>query len=119
MIAPSLPSFVKRNPGVALATTALVAMLLAGLFAPLPYNPVRPDAETVLRPPSPAHWFGTDRSGFDVLSRTIASAGRDLPLALAGTIASVLVGVPLGLLASARGKWGERMMRVLPGCCCC
>lgn len=102
-----------RNRGILIAATILGALLLAAFFAPLPFDPVKPDADQVLRPPSAVHWFGTDRSGFDVLSRTISSAARDLPLALAGTLASLLVGVPLGLAASAKGKWGERIMRAL------
>jgi peptide/nickel transport system permease protein len=101
-----------RQRALVFGTAAIVAMLLAAFFAPLPYDPVRPSAE-ILSPPSLEHPFGTDRSGFDVMSRTIVSAGRDLPLALAGTLVSVLIGVPLGLVASGKGKSGERMMRAL------
>lgn len=102
---------IPRSVWVGLAIVAV--FMLAGFFAPLPYSPVQPDPTATLDPPSSQHLFGTDGSGFDVLSRTISSARRDLPLALAGALASMVVGVPLGLAASVKGPWGERIMRGL------
>ncbi len=103
----------RDQPGIGIGLSVVVLMLLAGFFLPLPYSPTRPDPLNVLQPPSSLHWFGTDSNGFDVFSRTIASAARDLPLALIGTLLSALVGVPLGLLASTKGPWSERIMRGL------
>jgi peptide/nickel transport system permease protein len=91
----------------------IVLFVLAGLFLSLPFSPVVPDPHSTSLPPDGLHWFGTDSNGFDVFARTIASAGRDLPLALTGTLASLLVGVPLGLLVSSKGRWPERVMRGL------
>lgn len=89
-----------------------VAIMLLGFLMPLPYDPEQP-SPAILQPPSAEHLFGTDRSGMDVFSRTIAAAQRDLPLALIGTAISFVLGVPLGLLASAKGRSGELMMRGL------
>lgn len=58
-------------------------------------------------------WFGTDTLGRDVFRRTLAGARLDLPLALGGTAVSLLLGVPLGLLASQKSRWSERFMRGL------
>jgi peptide/nickel transport system permease protein len=91
----------------------LLLLLLAGFFLPLPFDPIKPDPLNTSAAPDGTHWFGTDGDGFDVFSRTIASARRDLPLALAGTLFSLLVGVPLGLMVSTKGKWSERVMRGL------
>jgi peptide/nickel transport system permease protein len=88
-------------------------MLLAGFFLPLPYHPNATDVDALARAPSADHWFGTDVSGRDVFSRVVTSARRDLPLSLAGTSLALAIGVPLGLIASAKGRWGERLMRVL------
>ncbi len=99
--------------GVVGGVVVLGLFMLAGLFAPLPFDPTVPDPSSTSLPPGGTHWFGTDRDGLDVFSRTIASAGRDLPLAIGGTLASLLVGVPLGLLVSSKGKWPERVMRGL------
>ncbi|MDH3307278.1 MAG: ABC transporter permease [Acidimicrobiia bacterium] len=104
---------VREQPSIAVGLGIVIVMLLAGFFMPLPFSPTRPDPINTLQPPSGSHWFGTDSDGFDVFSRTIASAARDLPLALLGTLASVLIGVPLGLLASSRSRWSERIMRGL------
>lgn len=89
------------------------AWVLVGLFVVLaiigpwvvPYDPVQPDPLDALSPPSAAHWFGTDSSGFDVFSRVIAATRVDFFLALIG----VLIGGGLGSLAGAlvayRGGW--------------
>ena len=95
-----------------IGVAVLLAFTLAGAFLPLPHNPTAPDANIPLIGPTGDHWFGTDLSGFDVFSRVIRAASRDIPLALIGTLASLAAGVPLGLLASGKGKLGERIMRV-------
>jgi peptide/nickel transport system permease protein len=102
-----------RHPGVLTGVLLLATLLLAGLFLPLPYNPITPDPTNTSSSPSGAHWFGTDGDGFDIFSRTVAAARRDLPLAVIGTLASLAVGVPLGLLVSTKGRWSERIMRGL------
>lgn len=53
--------------------------------------------------PSLAHPFGTDALGRDLLAMLIAGAAVTLPTALAAVSIGVLFGVPLGLLAAARG----------------
>ena len=103
----------RNYSGVVIGLGILFTMLLAAFVAPLPYDPFKPDGYSVLLPPSSAHWFGTDLTGFDVFSRTIVSARLDLPLAIGGALVSMIVGVTLGLLASAKGRLGESMMRAL------
>ena len=100
------------NTGIILGLVILFGLFLASILLPLPHNPLKPDPTAVLQTPSGTHLFGTDSLGFDVFSRTIASAQRDLPLALIGTLISALIGVPLGLFAST-GKLGEGAMRVV------
>jgi peptide/nickel transport system permease protein len=101
------------RPAILVGAGVIAALLAAGFWLPLPYSPTVPDPAATSLPPGAEHWFGTDSDGFDVFSRTIASAGRDLPLAVIGTLASLLVGVPLGLLVSTKGRWPERVMRGL------
>jgi peptide/nickel transport system permease protein len=102
----------RRHSGIALGAAVLAVLLLAALFAPLPYDPRLPSSASLL-PPSSEHWLGTDRSGFDVFSRTIAAGRLDLPLALIGTLLSLVIGVPIGLAASAKNRWSEWIMRGL------
>lgn len=99
-------------PNVVVPLGVILLILLAGFFAPLPYGPSE-HGPPPMTPPSADNWFGTDLSGFDVFSRTVVAARLDLPLALAGTVFALLVGVPGGLVASAGGPWGERLMRGL------
>lgn len=94
--------------GSCLVLVVVVGISVAGWF---PYDPTRPDVSAILEGPSAAHLFGTDSSGFDVLSRVLASPKHDVPLALGGTILSLIVGVPLGLLTSMRSKVSGLIMR--------
>ena len=91
----------------------IVLLLLAAFFLPLPYSPTTPDPSAVDLAPSAQHWFGTDGSGFDVFSRTIASARIDIPLALGGSLLALIIGVPLGLLASSDRWYAHLIMRVV------
>ena len=56
-----------------------------------------------LLPPSPAHWFGTDQLGRDVLSLIMAGGRNSVGVALIAVLVGAGLGIPLGLLAAARG----------------
>lgn len=65
-----------------------------------------------LRPPSAAHWFGTDEVGNDILSRVIIGARISLLVGMGITFAAAAIGVPLGILAGlAGGRTREAIMR--------
>lgn len=105
--------FLRTNPGITFGGGILLLMLLAAFFAPLPYGPTTPDPTNVLQTPSGAHIMGTDANGFDVFSRVVAAGRRDLPLALIGTLASLVIGLLVGLPLSTKSPWSERLMRAL------
>lgn len=102
-----------RLVGAAIGASVIVAMLIAS-FIPVGYSPTSPSVD-VLQPPSAAHLFGTDQTGFDLLARTLAAAHVDIPLALGGTLLALLIGTPLGLLASTGGRGSAVIMRILDG----
>ncbi len=106
-------TWVRRHSGIAIGLFVLASILFAAFLAPLPHDPFEPDATAVLLPPSSDHWLGTDRSGFDVFSRVVAAGRLDLPLALAGTFVSLVIGVTIGLLSSSKGRGSEGIMRAL------
>ncbi len=56
-----------------------------------------------LRPPSWAHWFGTDEVGNDILTRVIIGARLSLLVGVGITLAAACIGVPLGILAGTTG----------------
>ena len=65
-----------------------------------------------LQPPSVPHPFGTDEFGRDVLSRVLAGGHLSLATGFGAMAISLLVGVPLGLLAAFhRGVVQEIIMR--------
>ena len=101
------------HKGLTVGLVVILLILIAGFLAPLPHDPIQPNPESTLQSPDGEFWFGTDRFGFDVFSRVFASARLDLPIALAGTLLSIAVGIPVGLVASNKSRWSERIMRGL------
>ena len=86
--------------------------VLLALFAPLiaPYDPTAQSWTSVRKPPSLAHWFGTDDVGRDVLARVIYGARASL---LAGCISIAIafgIGVPLGLIAGYLGGFIDALL---------
>jgi peptide/nickel transport system permease protein len=100
------------DPVVAFGVLLIVALIVVAYV--VPYSAVD-DAnggrESLAAPGQ--YWFGTDNLGRDVFRRVLAGARLDLPLALSGMLVSLLLGVPLGLLASQKSRWSERFMRGL------
>ena len=95
------------------AVVILGGLVAAAFLAPLPHDPLAVNSSETLQSPSGHFWFGTDRLGMDIFSRTIVSARIDVPLALGGTFLALAIGVPLGLFASTKGRWAEWFMRVV------
>ena len=65
-----------RDKVAAIAALVLALIALAAVFAPVvaPYDPYLTDLTKVMQPPSEEHWFGTDNTGRDILSRVIFGA---------------------------------------------
>lgn len=93
----------------ALATSFLVVLALAAIFAPwiAPYDPNSQNLMDALQGPSGTHWLGTDDLGRDVLSRLIFGCRIAVIAAAEGTSIAVLIGVPIGLFIGYRGGWWD------------
>lgn len=63
-----------------------------------PLDPYAVDLLATLQAPSPAHWFGTDQLGRDILSRVIVGARDILTVAPLATLLGVGLGSSLGLV---------------------
>lgn len=63
-----------------------------------------------LDPPGSGHPFGTNELRFDVLSRTIWGARTALEVVSLSVAASLMIGVPLGLLSGYAGGWLDRLL---------
>ena len=85
------------------------AWWLIAILAPVisPMSPTKPHPSNILEPPSSQFLLGTDRDGFDVLSRLLWAPRIDLGIALTSTALSVLIGVPIGALAGYFGGRGS------------
>ena len=94
----------------------LAAELLAVLLLPplLGLDPYTSDlAAGFWAPPSAVHPLGTDDVGRDLLARLVCGGRVSLAVGLCSAALSVLVGVPLGLLAGyRRGAWEFWLMRL-------
>ncbi|MBN3754787.1 ABC transporter permease [Paraburkholderia sp. Tr-20389] len=90
-----------RRPNIALlfGCFLLTLQIVLIVFAPLlaPYSPVDADPLNVLKAPSWSHWFGTDVSGMDILSRIIYATRINLLISVTAVAGAFVVGVPVGL----------------------
>ena len=118
-IAASAPAFVLRprsrsSQVISLARRHKIgAVALGGVFlvcfiaatAPMiaPYDPFEQDYDSLLKGPSLAHPFGTDRVGRDILTRVMYGTQISVLVGIVAVGISIAVGVPLGLLSGFVG----------------
>jgi peptide/nickel transport system permease protein len=108
------PSLSRTLMSIGLALT--IGFILIAFFAPVLQswgwiqNPTEGLANPIHEPPNGEYWFGTDRQGQDVFSRTLYGSQAALQVVILGTTISLIVGVPLGL---ASGYLGGRVDRLL------
>jgi len=101
-----------ENPVTLVASAMFVMFVALALFGPwiAPYDPLASNAAVALKPPSAAHWFGTDSLGRDIFSRVIVATRLDLGIAFSAVLLSFVIGMPLGLAAGFFGGWWERIV---------
>ena len=104
-----------RDRVAALAASALTAIVLAAVFAPwiAPYDPYFTDLTKSMQAPSGEHWFGTDNTGRDILSRILFGTRNTLVLGLVGVIVGGAIGGALGIFAAYYRRLGGWIMRLV------
>jgi peptide/nickel transport system permease protein len=104
-----------RSPTFMIGLVLVIFWVFMALFSTyITQSPTATDAAVSLKPPSPAHWFGTDDLGRDVLARTMAGARTVLIIAPLATILALLWGGIIGLIAGFyRGLTDEIIMRLI------
>ena len=92
-----------RAPWVALIALGILASV--AIFAPIiaPQDPLEGVLQDRLTPPSSGHLLGTDKVGYDILSRLIYGARTGLIVALITLLPVGLVGGTLGIVSGLRG----------------
>lgn len=94
-----------KNRGALLGAALVLIFVAVALLAPwlTPYDPVKPDYLAIRKPPSWPHPFGTDELGRDILTRVLYGARVSLMAGVISVSVSLVVGVPLGLVAGYFG----------------
>jgi len=74
------------------------------------YSPTEYNLLDYLAPPGRSHWFGTDDSGRDVLSRMIHGARISLSVGFVAVGIALVIGISLGALAGYFGGWVDHLI---------
>lgn len=100
-----------------IALLVLLAIIAMAVFAPwlANHDPVALAPANRLKPPSAEFWLGTDAYGRDLYSRILYGARISLTVGLGVTLLSILIGLPLGLLAGYMRGLDAVLMRVMDG----
>jgi peptide/nickel transport system permease protein len=107
----ALRRLIKRR-GAMVGAFVVLFFVVVAVFAPLisPYDPIATNWLVVRKPPSWAHWFGTDEIGRDVLARIIYGARASLLAGVVSVGISLVCGVPVGLLAGYVGGFLDGLL---------
>ncbi len=103
----ALRGLAQAGPAAWIASAVLLVLLLCAIAPGLlaPYPPLAIEPANAFQPPSPAHPFGTDDSGRDVLSRVVFGARDSLAIGVLATLAGLVAGVVIGAVAGgSRGR---------------
>jgi ABC-type dipeptide/oligopeptide/nickel transport systems, permease components len=100
--------FLRKLSGNPLAVFGLVTFALIFImcaFAPLftRYSPNQINLSQLLKPPSLAHPFGTDKVGRDVYTRILYGGRISILVGLGSALGAALIGVSLGTWAGFKG----------------
>lgn len=87
--------------------TIFTFIILATIFAPFisPYDPLKVDLRSMRQPPSLDHWFGTDNTGRDILSRILYGGRISIFVGLGSALMSALIGLTVGCYCGYKGGW--------------
>ncbi len=87
-------------------------ILLACIAAPLltSYSPKAVDMKSILKAPSSAHLFGTDKIGRDVFARVLYGGRMSIAIGFGSALGCAAIGVLLGCYSAYRGGWFDSLM---------
>ncbi|MBB4909576.1 peptide/nickel transport system permease protein [Actinophytocola algeriensis] len=90
----------RREPLGVAALAVLVLLVIAAIAAPLLADYPAGYGDTVLAPPSGAHWFGTDSLGLDVFAEVVWGAQQSLLVAAAASLIAIVFGTLLAVIGA-------------------
>ena len=101
-----------RDRAAIAGLTIILLMALLAIFAPLVarQDPVAQELVQRLKPPTQAHWFGTDNLGRDVFSRVLHGGRISLRVGFVSVAVGAIVGSLLGLVAGYAGRAADTLI---------
>jgi len=102
-----LRAILRDRKAIAVCSVILLLFAMVALLAPWisPHDPVKVNLAVKLQPPSGDYWLGTDHLGRDNFSRLLHGARISLGLAFLIFIASLGIGLVVGVISGYRGGW--------------
>ncbi len=102
----------KGNPLTLLGAVIILVLVLTAIFAPLiaTADPIGQDLPNRLKPPSGAHWMGTDELGRDIFSRVVYGTRITLEIVLLVAVIAAPIGLAVGAVAGYFGGWLDRVL---------
>jgi peptide/nickel transport system permease protein len=90
----------RREPLGMAALIVLALLVFVAVAAPLLADYPSGYGDTVLAPPSGAHWFGTDSLGLDVFAEVVWGAQQSLLVAAAASLIAIVFGTLLAVIGA-------------------
>ncbi len=105
-----LRRFLKHRLAV-MALIALILMVFLTVGASWSnYAPTQQEPANPFKPPTSAHWFGTDELGRDIFTRILYGGRVSLAVGLFSTVLTVAMGVLIGALSGYYGGWLDNLL---------
>ena len=101
-----------HNRLASIGAVMVFILFLVAILAPLlaTHDPVKQNYRQMLQGPSAQHYFGTDKFGRDIWSRTVWGCQRLVTIAVLAVTIGILGGIPLGTIS---GYYGGKLDMVL------
>jgi len=97
--------------GAAIILTVALMTAFPRLFTA--YSPTDQGVGPQMAAPSVGHMMGTDNLSRDVGARMVYGARTILGVAIAASILSALIGIPLGLISGFAGNWLDKVLSLV------
>ncbi|MEH0108775.1 ABC transporter permease [Tersicoccus sp. MR15.9] len=103
-----------RSPVGVGALVVLAVIVLTALVSLVwtPYDPMAASSR-LWDAPNPAHWFGTDQIGRDILSRVMVGSRVAVQVAVFSAALAAVVGLVFGALSTLTARWVREPVAIL------